>query len=218
VTDIKVEGGHETVELVKAAGGQAVFHNTDVSQAADLQAAVGRAVETYGGLHIMYNNAAVLHKRDTTVTELEEDLWDLVIGVNLKSVYLGCKYAIPEMTKAGGGSIINISSTAGLVGSPRGGAYTASKGGVRLFTKNTAIQLAPDGIRANSIHPGPIDTEMIADNIGTPEGLAASVERVPLRRIGTVDDVAYGALFLASDEASFMTGSELVIDGGVTAQ
>ena len=130
---------------------------------------------------------------DTTVEE-----WERVMSVNTTGVFLGTKHAIPEMRKAGGGSIVNISSIAGLVGSPRGGAYTTSKGGVRLFTKSTAIQHA--------------------DNIGIPEGLAASLSRVPLGRVGTVDDVAYGALFLASDEASYMTGSELVIDGGVVAQ
>lgn len=127
VTDIKVEGGHETVELVKAAGGEAVFQETDVSKAADIQAAVERTVETYGGLHILYNNAAVPHKQDTMVTNLEEDLWDLVMGVNLKSVYLGCKYAIPEMTKLGGGSIINGCSLAGILGVGNVHAYTAAK-------------------------------------------------------------------------------------------
>ena len=116
VTDIKVEGGQETVQLVKAAGGEAVFQETDVSKAADVEAAVRCAVATYGGLHIMYNNAAVLHKNDTTVTNLEEDMWDFIIGVNLKGVYLGCKYAIPEITNAGGGSVINVSSLAGLLG------------------------------------------------------------------------------------------------------
>ena len=140
------------------------------------------------------------------------------MAVNTKGVFLGTKHVIPEMRKAGGGSIVNISSIAGMVGSPRGSAYTTSKGGVRVFTKTTAIQHASDGIRANSIHPGPVDTEMIAGNISTPEGLATSLARVPLGRLGTVDDVAYGALFLASDEASYMTGSELVIDGGVIAQ
>ena len=122
------------------------------------------------------------------------------------------------MRKSGGGSIVNISSTAGLVGSARGSAYSASKGAVRLLTKSTAVQHAGEGIRANSIHPGPIDTDMIADNIATPEGRAESEARVPLGRIGSVEDVAYGALFLASDESSYMTGSELVIDGGRTAQ
>jgi NAD(P)-dependent dehydrogenase (short-subunit alcohol dehydrogenase family) len=145
--------------------------------------------------------------------------WDAVQNVNSKGVFLGAKAAIPEMRKAGGGSVINISSTAGLVGGPRSTAYTASKGAVRLFTKATAIQYAGEGIRSNSIHPGPIDTEMIQQVWqGEDNSREESIARTPLGRVGTVDDIAYGALFLASDESSFMTGSELVIDGGSTAQ
>ena len=144
--------------------------------------------------------------------------WQRILEVNTTGVFLGTKATIPTMQRAGGGSIINISSTAGLVGSGRGSAYGTSKGGIRLFTKYTAVQHANDGIRANSIHPGPIDTEMIVDNIGTPEGRATSESRIPMGRIGTVDDVAFGALFLASDESSYMTGAELIIDGGFTAQ
>ncbi|CAI8054818.1 Cyclopentanol dehydrogenase [Geodia barretti] len=209
IADILQDEGKQVEAEINESGGRALFVNLDVTSADDWQAAVAKAVETFGKMDILVNNAAIYSR--VPIEHASEEEWDSIIDINLKGVFLGTKHSIAAMRDAGGGSIINISSTAGLVGSPRGGAYTASKGGVRLFTKNTAIQLAPDGIRANSIHPGPIDTEMI-------EGLAASVERVPLGRIGTVDDVAYGALFLASDEASFMTGSELVIDGGVTAQ
>ena len=145
---------------------------------------------------------------DTTVEE-----WDTILDVNAKGVFLGTKLAIPEMRKAGGGSIINISSTAGLVGGPRSSAYTASKGAVRLFTKATAVQYAKEGIRANSIHPGPIDTAMIQQVWqGDEQNREEAIARTPLGRIGTPEDIAYGALFLASDESSFMTGSELVID------
>ena len=151
---------------------------------------------------------------DTTVED-----WDMILDVNAKGVFLGTKLAIPEMRKAGGGSIINISSTAGLVGGPRSSAYTASKGAVRLFTKATAVQYAQESIRANSIHPGPIDTPMIQQVWhGEEQSREAALARTPLGRIGTPDDIAYGVLFLASDESSFMTGSELVIDGGSTAQ
>ena len=151
---------------------------------------------------------------DTTVED-----WDTIMDVNAKGVFLGTKLAIPEMRKAGGGSIINISSTAGLVGGPRSSAYTASKGAVRLFTKATAIQYAKEGIRANSIHPGPIETAMIQQVWqGDEQNREEAIARTPLGRIGTPEDIAYGALFLASDESSFMTGSELVIDGGSTAQ
>ena len=144
--------------------------------------------------------------------------WDEIMAVNLRGVFLGTKCAIPYMRRSGGGSIVNISSITGLIGTLHGGAYGASKGGVRLLTKYTAIQHAKDGIRANSIHPGPVDTEMISGNIGTPKGRASSISRIPLGRIAVAEDIASGALFLASEESSFMTGSELIIDGGYTAQ
>ena len=214
--DILEDEGRKLEAEINESGGRALFVKLDVTSESDWQEAVGQTVRTFGKLDVLVNNAAIYSRvrvEDTTVAE-----WDRIMAVNVKGVFLGIKHSIPEMRQAGGGSIINISSTAGLVGSPRGSAYTASKGGVRLLTKSTAVQYAADGIRANSIHPGPIDTEMIAENIGTPEGLAESVARVPLGRVGNVDDVAYGALFLASDESSYMTGSELVIDGGVTAQ
>ncbi len=216
IGDILQDEGSKVEAEINEAGGKALFINLDVTNSDDWQTAIAKAVDAFGKLDILINNAAIYSR--IPIEHATEEEWDSIIDINLKGVFLGTKYAIPALRAAGGGSIVNISSTAGLVGSPRGGAYSASKGGVRLFTKNTAIQHAADGIRANSIHPGPIDTEMIADNIGTPEGLAASVERVPLGRIGTVDDVALGALFLASDDSSYMTGAELVIDGGITAQ
>ncbi len=216
IGDILQDEGSQVEAEINESGGRALFVNLDVTSASDWQSAVAKAVDTFGKLDILVNNAAIYSR--VPIEHASEEEWDSIIDINLKGVFLGTKHSIAAMREAGSGSIINISSTAGLVGSPRGGAYTASKGGVRLFTKNTAIQLAPDGIRANSIHPGPVDTDMIADNIRTPEGLAESEARVPLGRIGTVEDVAYGALFLASDDASYMTGAELVIDGGITAQ
>ncbi len=220
VTDIKVEGGHETVELVKAAGGEAVFQETDVSKAADIQAAVGRTVETYGGLHILYNNAAVLHKQDTTVTNLEEDMWDFVIGVNLKSVYLGCKYGIPEITKADGGSIINVSSLAGILGVGNVHAYTAAKGGVVSLTRAIATAYASKNIRCNAICPGAVDTPMMAHVLhsSNPKRLERVAKSHPLGRVGTPEDVAAMGLFLASDESSWVTGSVFTVDGGYAAQ
>ena len=140
-----------------------------------------------------------------------------MMGINAKGTFLGCKHAIPEMRKAGGGSIINISSGAGLVGSTRTTAYHASKGAVRIFTKAVAVQYAPDNIRANSVHPGPIETPMLAFGLASVEG-GVMPSTVPLGRYGQPDEIAYGVLYLASDESSFVTGSELVIDGGRTAQ
>ena len=216
VADILEGEGEGVVADIREGGGDASFVRLDVTSEDDWRSAVEFTVETYGRLDVLINNAAIYRRTPIVDTDLEE--WKRIMDVNSTGVFLGTKRAVPAMQASGGGSIINVSSTAGLVGSGRGSAYGASKGSVRLFTKYTAIQHARDGIRANSIHPGPIDTEMIADNISTPEGRAESESRVPLGRIGTVMDVAYGALFLASDEASYMTGAELVIDGGVTAR
>jgi NAD(P)-dependent dehydrogenase (short-subunit alcohol dehydrogenase family) len=198
-------------------GGEAVYVHLDVTREEDWQSAVQAAVSAFGKLDVLVNNAGIWRRGRVEDTTVED--WDAVQNVNSKGVFLGAKAAIPEMRKAGGGSVINISSTAGLVGGPRSTAYTASKGAVRLFTKATAIQYAGEGIRSNSIHPGPIDTEMIQQVWqGEDNSREESIARTPLGRVGTVDDIAYGALFLASDESSFMTGSELVIDGGSTAQ
>ena len=162
------------------------------------------------------NNAGIYSRIPIENTSVEE--FDSILGVNLRGVFLGTKHAIPAMRASGGGSIINISSTAGIVGNVGSGAYGASKGGVRSFTKYTAIQHASDGIRANSVHPGPIDTDMISDNLSTIEGRKSTESRIPMGRVGSIEDVALGVLFLATDESSYMTGSELVIDGGMTAQ
>ena len=216
IADILEPEGNAVVAQIREGGGDASFIKLDVTSEDDWQDAVEFTLNTYGRLDVLINNAAIYKRTPIVQTGLDE--WNQIMDINSTGVFLGTKHAVPAMQKSGGGSIINVSSTAGLVGSERGSAYGASKGSVRLFTKYTAIQHAGDGIRANSIHPGPIDTEMIADNISTPEGRAESESRVPLGRIGTVMDVAYGALFLASDESSFMTGAELVIDGGVTAR
>ena len=212
---LEVEGEAAAADI-REGGGDASFVRLDVASEDDWRAAIDYTLETYGRLDILINNAAIYSRTPIVDTDLEE--WRRIMEINSTGVFLGTKHAVPAMQRSGGGSIINISSTAGLVGSVRGSAYGASKGSVRLFTKYTALQHAADGIRANSIHPGPIDTEMIAENLSTPDGRAESESRVPLQRIGTVMDVAYGALFLASDDSSYMTGAELVIDGGVTAR
>ena len=197
--------------------GNAAFIRLDVTSEDDWQAAVALAVQRYGKLDVLVNNAGVGATsmiEETTVAE-----WDRVMDINAKGVFLGTKYAIPEMRRAGGGSIINISSQLGLVGmdvsSPQ---YQASKGAVRLFTKSTAIQYAAEGIRANSVHPGPIVTPMTEGRRADPAVSELMVSRIPLGRYGESIEVAYGVLYLASDESSFVTGSELVIDGGWVAQ
>ena len=216
LADILDAEGEATAAQIRENGGEASYVHLDVTSEDEWRNAVEFVLQTYGRLDILINNAAIYKRTPIVDTDVEE--WRQIMEVNSTGVFLGTKHAIPAMQRSGGGSIINISSTAGLIGSARGSAYGASKGSVRLFTKYTAIQHATEGIRANSIHPGPIDTVMIADNLATPEARAESEARVPLRRIGTAMDVAYGALFLASDESSYMTGAELVIDGGVTAR
>jgi cyclopentanol dehydrogenase len=215
--DVLDEEGRQVEAAVRTGGGEARYVHLNVTSEADWRRAVETAVQHYGRLNVLVNNAGILIRKG--IEETTEDDWDRIMAVNVKGVFLGTKYAIPAMRRAGGGSIINISSTAGLVGNPYGSsAYTASKGGVRLFTKATAIQHAPDNIRCNSVHPGPIDTDMIRDTLSDPALRAQRLQRIPLGKVGTVEDVAYGVLYLASDEASFVTGSELVIDGGATAQ
>jgi cyclopentanol dehydrogenase len=189
----------------------------DVTSERDWRAAVEAAVRQYGGLNMLVNNAGIIIRKGIEETSVEE--WDRTQAINVRGVFLGTKCAIPAMRQAGGGSIINISSIAGLVGSTYGAAsYIASKGAVRLFTKATAIQHAKDNIRCNSIHPGPIETSMIQDTLEDHAFLQERLRRIPLGRIGRVEDVAYGVLYLASNESSYVTGSELVIDGGATAQ
>ena len=198
-------------------GGGAIFVRLDVTKEEDWRRVVSLTEEVYKRLDILVNNAgvsAVGGIEDTTVEE-----WDRVMSVNAKGVFLGTKHAIPAMQRAGGGSIINISSQLGIVAmaesSPQ---YIASKGAVRLLTKSTAIQYATDGIRCNSVHPGPIVTPMTDFRRGDPAVRDLMVSRIPLGRYGEAIDVAYGVLYLASDESSFVTGSELVIDGGWVAQ
>ena len=217
IADILEEEGRRTEAEINESGGECLYLTLDVTSEAQWQEAVAAAVARFGKLDILVNNAGIYHVEG--VEETSEELWDRVMDINGKGVFLGTKAAVPELRRNGGGSIINISSVAGLVGGDQSAAYRASKGAVRLFTKTTAIQYAADGIRANSVHPGVIETPMTTPNLLADDARRArSAARHPLGRVGQPDDVAYGVLFLASDESSFMTGSELVIDGGLTAQ
>ena len=216
VADVSDPEGIAVAAEFAEAGGDAIYVHLDVTDESEWEAAVQSAITSFGKLDILVNNAGIWRRGHVMETSSEQ--WDDIMDVNAKGVFLGTKAAIPEMRKAGGGSIVNISSTAGLVGSKTSSAYSASKGAVRIFSKSTAIQYASEGIRANSIHPGPIDTDMGDQVWPDPTSREASISRTALSRIGTAQDIAYGALYLASDESSFVTGSELVIDGGVTAQ
>ena len=217
IGDVLEAEGRQLEAEINETGGEALFVRTDVTSEGDWQRAVDLAASRFGKLDILVNNAGIGGTsmiEDTTVEQ-----WDRVMDINAKGVFLGTKAAIPEMRRAGGGSIINISSQLGLVGmdisSPQ---YQASKGAVRLLTKSTAIQYAKEGIRANSVHPGPVNTPLTELRRGDPEIQRIMLSRIPMGRYGESAEIAYGVLFLASDESSFMTGSELVMDGGWTAQ
>ena len=217
IGDVLEDEGRRTEAEINEAGGECVFLRLDVTQEAQWTAAVESAVQRFGKLDVLVNNAGVVARGTLEDTTLEE--WDRVMDINAKGVFLGTKAAIPAMRSSGGGSIINISSMSGIVGQDYiQPVYNASKGAVRIFTKAAAIQYAKEGIRVNSVHPGPIDTDMAGSRLADANLQQAAEQRVPLGRTARPEEVAYGVLFLASDESSFMTGSELVIDGGITAQ
>ena len=214
--DVLETEGRQTAAGIVAAGGQATFMPLDVTSAANWQQVIASAVAAYGKLDVLVNNAGISGR--AAVGETDVETWERVMEINGKGVFLGTKRAIPELRKAGGGSIINISSIYGIVGSETSAAYHASKGAVRIFTKAAAIQYAAEGIRVNSVHPGFVDSPMTAASHALPEVHNLRIRRTPLGRMGTPEDIAAGILYLASDESSFVTGSELVIDGGMTAQ
>jgi 3(or 17)beta-hydroxysteroid dehydrogenase len=217
IGDILEDEGRQLETAIAAAGGEAMFVHLDVTHEEAWQHAVEATVSRFGRLDVLVNNAGISGRgrvEDTTVKE-----WDQVMEVNAKGVFLGTKMAIPAMRASGGGSIINISSQLGLVGTDHSSPqYQASKGAVRLLTKATAVQYAKEGIRANSVHPGPIITPMTEAARADPERYHMMLSRIPMGSYGQPEDVAYGVLYLASDEARWVTGSELVIDGGWTAQ
>ena len=218
IGDLLDDEGSQIKAQIAELGGDATYVHLDVTSATQWDAAVQTALDRYGRLDILVNNAGILGAR-TGLEDTTSEQWDAVLNVNAKGVFLGTKAAIPALRDAGGGSIVNISSLAGLVGSRNGiPAYQASKGAVRLLTKSTAIQHASENIRCNSVHPGMIITAMTDEILAIPEMQQYYDDNIPLGRLGTVDDIANGVLFLASDDSSFVTGSELVIDGGLYAQ
>ncbi len=216
--DILDDDGRMVEAEIRELGGQATYVHLDVTSEADWAAAVNRAVSEYGKLDVLVNNAGIVLGR--TIEEMTVEEWDRLFDVNAKGVFLGTKASLGAMRDAGGGSIVNISSTAGLVGNDYNLAgYSSTKGAVRLFTKSTAIQHARDGIRCNSVHPGPIDTPMLVESRRGRGALTDEQQRqrTPLGRIGRPEDIAFAVIYLASDESSFVTGSEVVVDGGRTA-
>lgn len=218
VVDLNVPGGEETVQLVKDAGGDAVFVKADVSVAADAENMVKVAEETYGKLNILFNNAGISHADDDDAINTEEAVWDLTFAINVRGVFLGCKYGIPALRRAGGGSIINTASFVAILGAATPQlAYTSSKGAVLSMSRELAAIHARENIRVNALCPGPLRTELLMKYLNTEERRQRRLVHIPMGRFGEAKEIANAALFLASDEASFTTGATFLVDGGITA-
>jgi len=218
VDDIVVDVGEETAKLIREKGGEAVFVEADVSKTQDVERMIQTAIDTYGRLDILHNNAGIEGER-RSIRKYHEEEWDRVMGINLKGVFLGSKYAIPHMLNQGGGVIVNTASVAGLVGMTHVPAYCASKGGVVLLTKSMALEYAKKNIRVNCICPGGVLTPLFERSVGTATELADKIRKQwPIGRWAKPEEIAQAALFLASDQSSYMTGAALVIDGGWTVQ
>ena len=218
VAEFSAAAGQETVDLIRADGGDATFVKVDVSKDADARAMVDHAVATYGRLDCLYNNAGVMPEADHSVVDTEVDVWDAVMAVNVRGVYLGCKYAIPAMEAGGGGSIINIASFVAILGcSVPQDAYTASKGAVLSLTRSLAVQFGPVGIRTNAICPGPVETPLLMDWLLKDEAAKKlRLARNPSGRFGKPEEIVHMAVYLASDESRWTNGASLVVDGGIT--
>jgi NAD(P)-dependent dehydrogenase (short-subunit alcohol dehydrogenase family) len=218
VTDVDEAAGTGAVDAVHAAGGDATFVRANVAEWADCQAMVATAVDTYGGLHILYNNAGIFPGDDGGVLDTPQETWRRVMAINLEGVWLGCRAGIPAMLASGGGAIVNVASFVALMGAATAQiAYTASKGGVLSMTREIAVEYARQGIRANALCPGPIETPLLQELLSDPDRRARRMVHIPMGRLGRAEELAKAALFLASDDASFMTGAALVVDGGITA-
>lgn len=219
VVSVDADGatGKETVERIRENGGQAEFVRADVCKAADVEAMVAFAEKQFGALHVLFNNAGILPDEDTSVVDTPEDVFDRVIAVNLKGVFLGCKYGIPALLRAGGGSIINTSSLVAVMGSATSQiAYTASKGGVLALTREIAVEFARRGIRANALCPGPVSTPLMQKLLSDPGFKARRFIHLPMGRLAETHEVANAALYLASDESSYVNGATFLVDGGTS--
>jgi len=218
VVDITEKSGKQTVKLVRAAGGEATFVAADVSRADDCARMVRAAEKKFGKLDILFNNAGIMHHSDDNAVTTEESIWDLTMNINARGVFLGCKYGIPALRRAGGGSIINTASFVALMGAATPQvAYTASKGAVLAMTRELAVIHARENIRVNSLCPGPLRTELLMSYLNTDEKKQRRLVHIPMGRFGEASEIAQAALFLASDESSFITGTDFVVDGGITA-
>lgn len=218
VVDVREDAGRATVEAIEHAGGRAAFCRADVSKADDCRAMVAFAESTFGKLDVLFNNAGIMDGRDDDAVATDEDVWDLTMAINAKGVFLGCKFGVPALRRAGGGSIINTASFVALLGAATPQvAYTASKGAVLALTRELAVVHARENIRVNALCPGPLRTELLMKFLDTEAKKQRRLVHVPMGRFGEAAEMAQAALYLASDEASYVTGSEFVVDGGITA-
>jgi NAD(P)-dependent dehydrogenase (short-subunit alcohol dehydrogenase family) len=216
--DINDDGGKETVTMIQEQNGKAIYIHADVSKAADCEQMVSAAEESFGKLNVLFNNAGIMHSSDDDAVNTDEDVWDLTMRINAKGVFLGCKYGIPALRRAGGGSIINTASFVALLGAATPQiAYTASKGAVLALTRELAVVHARENIRVNALCPGPLHTELLMKFLNTEAKKQRRLVHVPMGRFGQAKEMAYAALYLASDESSYVTGSEFTVDGGITA-
>jgi len=212
------QAGQQTVESVKAAGGRATFVEADVSSSPDCARMVAAAENEFGRLDVLFNNAGIMDSHDDDAVSTDEETWDLTMNVNAKGVFLGCKHGIPALRRAGGGSIINTASFVAVLGAATPQiAYTASKGAVLALTRELAIVHAREKIRVNALCPGPLHTEMLMKFLNTDQKKQRRLVHIPMGRFGTAREIAQAALFLASDESSFITGTDFLVDGGITA-
>ena len=218
VADRDAKAGEATAAAIAQAGGEARAVGCDVARGADVEAAVAAAEKHFGALHVLFNNAGIFPAQDGSPVDTPEDVFDLVMNVNLKGVFLGCKYGIPALLRAGGGSIVNTASFVAVLGAATSQiAYTASKGGVLAMTREIAVEYARQGIRANSLCPGPVNTPLLAEFLAAPAARARRFVHIPMGRLAEATEIANAALFLASDESSYVTGSTFLVDGGITS-
>ena len=210
--------GHETVAVITGAGGRAVYAHADVSRSDDCAGMVAAAEREFGALHVLFNNAGIMDSRDDDAVSTDDEVWDLTMNVNAKGVFLGCKHGIPALRRGGGGSIINTASFVAILGAATPQiAYTASKGAVLALSRELAIVHAREGIRVNALCPGPLRTELLMKFLDTEEKKQRRLVHIPMGRFGLAREIAQAALFLASDESSFVTGTDFLVDGGITA-
>jgi NAD(P)-dependent dehydrogenase (short-subunit alcohol dehydrogenase family) len=218
LTDVADGAGEQVADEIRADGGEATYVHSDVSSEADAKAMVEAAVATYGGLTILYNNAGVMLAEDGSVDSTDGSIWDMTLAINVKGVAYGCKYGIPAMIESGGGSVINVASFVAWMGAATSQtAYTASKGAVLAMTREIAVEYARKGVRCNALCPGPIDTPLLAELLSDPARRQRRFVHIPIGRLGKAEELAKAALFLASDDSSYMTGTSLIVDGGITA-